>query len=124
MLLWIIYPIVEALVQAYLQIYKNWKPVYLQLNLVRGIVAILFGIFVLNMPYDMKLFFSFVGFAMSSFFIVFDPLLNKLKKKPFGYTGKRSGWINAIIGDNKKLYIAFYCFCVLLAIVSFKVYYS
>ena len=122
LLIWLIYPFAEAFIQAYLQKEKEWTPNYLQLNTIRGIVAIVFGGAVMQIPYDMVLFWSYVAWTMSAFFVVFDPLLNELKDKPFGYTGKRSGWINRIIGERKWLYIAFYCFCVLLALASFMLY--
>lgn len=128
LLIWLIYPVAEAVIQAYLQVKRNWTPHYGQLAVIRGMVAIVFAGAVLRMPYDMVLWWSFVGFAMGSFFVIFDPLLQvikgwlrKQKPKPFGYTGKRSGWINRIIGERKWLYIVFYCFCFVLAVASFMI---
>lgn len=122
LLIWLIYPVAETAIQAYFQKRHNWKPVYFQLFVIRGFFAIIFGGAVLKMPYDMVLWWSFAGWATGSFFAVFDPLLNELKNKPFGYTGEQSGWINKIIGDSKGLYIAFLAFCVLLSVASFIVY--
>jgi len=122
LLIWLIYPVAEAIIQAYLQKKHNWKPNYFQLFVIRGIFFILFCAIVLRMPYDMVLWWSAVGFCTGSFFAVFDPLLNELRNKSFGYTGKQSGWINKIIGESKGLYIAFLAFCVLLAMASFIVY--
>lgn len=122
LLIWLIYPIAEALIQAYLQLKKGCSPNYLQLNIIRGIFAIVFGGAVMDIPYDMVMFAAFVCWVMGTFFVIFDPLLNELKNKPFGYTGKRSGWINEIIGERKWLYIVFYVFCIVLSVISFIVY--
>jgi len=128
LLIWLIYPVAEAAIQAYMQKRYNWKPIYFQLFIIRGFFAIIFGALVLRMPYDMILWWSFVGWVTGSFFAVFDPLLNEFKdigektKKPFVYTGENSGWINEAIGDRAWMYISFYIFSVLLAVASFIVY--
>lgn len=38
----------------------------------------------------------FVVFECTSFWLLFDPLLNITRKKPLGYRGKTSGWLDSL----------------------------
>ncbi len=93
LLTWLLYPIIESVIQWYLIEKKKWKPIYLQLYILRGMVAILYGGIVLNYQligpwYKIAALFLFEA---TSFWLIFDPLLNFFRNKPFLYRGKESG---------------------------------
>ena len=94
MIFWLLYPIVEALIQAY-QIKQGIRPNYLQLFVIRGFAAIMFGAIVVQ-PHKEIEGIILLTFQVSSFWILFDPILNKLRGKPFTYKGKDSGWLDKL----------------------------
>lgn len=101
--LWLLYPLIESFIQSKL-IARGWKPIYIMLFLIRGIVAIAHG----------ALLDEFIGlshwagyfpgwqwvyvlvFQVCSFWIFFDLLLNLFRGKNWYYTGKESGWLDEI----------------------------
>lgn len=97
---WLLYPIAEAVVQGLLFKYKKnfghtpGDQFYIVLFIIRGIVAILHGAFVMDAQPG-----SFVplfGFYVSTHWLLFDPLLNKMRNKEKDYEGKNSGWLKDV----------------------------
>ena len=117
LLIWLIYPIIEASLQGYLIQKANWSPNYLQLFIIRGFWAIIFGGVILQLEYGFIQFAIWLTWCTTSFYIVFNPLLNKLRGKPFDYRGKESGWLDKLL-KHDLAYWAFYSICVLLAVIS------
>jgi hypothetical protein len=115
LLIWLIYPVTEALVQANLIQNKGWKPNYFQLFIIRGFFAIMFGAIILQLEYDLEQTLVWLAWCTSSFFAVFNPLLNKLRDKPFAYRGATSGWLDRIFLSNTVVFYLFYIFCVFTA---------
>ena len=106
--LWLFYPLIEAVIQALVfakQLHKYGqyvRPDYLQLNVTRGIVAITFASLVLEATPETSFF--ILLFQVGSFWLLFDPLLNKFMGRPLDYEGKDSGltkgipyWLQALI---------------------------
>jgi len=97
---WLLFPVAEAVVQGLLFKYKpNYghtpgDAFYLILFFLRGIAAILHGAFVVDAQPGCIV--PLFGFYVSSHWLLFDPLLNKIRKKPFDYEGKNSGWLKFI----------------------------
>jgi len=117
LLIWLLYPIIEASIQAYLIEKKNWKPNYIQLFLIRGFCAIIFGGVILQLEYGFTQFAIWLTWCTTSFYIVFNPLLNRLRDKPFDYRGKESGWLDSLL-KHDLAYWAFYLTCVIFAVLS------
>jgi hypothetical protein len=95
--IWFIYPIIEALIQAYLIEKKNWKPVYFQLFIIRGIASIVHGVIMDVEPYPWWDYPLLILFQATSFWIIFDLLLNTLRGKQWYYRGKTSGWLDRVL---------------------------
>lgn len=68
------------------------RPNYLQSFVLRGMAAILQG--VLFNPQNMADYLPVFIFQVSSFWLLFDVLLNYMRQKPFLYVGKDSGYID------------------------------
>jgi len=98
--LWLFYPLIEAVIQALIfakQLHKYGqyvRPDYLQLNIIRGVVAITFASLVLEATAENGIF--ILLFQVGSFWLMFDPLLNKFMGRPLNYEGKDSGWTKGI----------------------------
>jgi len=93
MILWIIYILAEVLIQSYLIDKKNWKPVYFQLFVIRGMAAIVHGIYLDVSP---ETYLPVIVWQVCSFWILFDLGLNIARGKAWYYRGKTSGWLDRI----------------------------
>lgn len=69
MILWAGYILAEILIQSYLIEKKNWKPVYLQLFVIRGIAAIVHGVYLDVSP---ETYWPVITWQVCSFWILFD----------------------------------------------------
>jgi len=113
MIFWIVYILAEAFLQ-YKSISKGNKPNYLQLAIIRGVFSILHG--VLIDVQDIKEYGILVLWQITSFWLIFDPVLNKLRKKSFFYKGKTSGWLDKL---PNPLYFYLKIFALLLMIIAY-----
>lgn len=106
---WLIYILIEAKVQHHLIEKRRWKPNYLQLFIIRGIVCLLWGSLIVRvgalseygLTQDLELWMykqasAYFLFATSSFWILFDLTLNFLRDRPWDYKGKTSGWLDKL----------------------------
>lgn len=94
MLLWILYILTEAVIQAKL-IESGWKPNYLHLFFIRGLFSLFHAFPILNVTTLSELS-ILIGFQACIFWILFDLTLNKLRDKAWDYKGKTSGWLDSI----------------------------
>lgn len=115
MIYWLLYVLLEARIQAYLIDKKGWKPIYIQLFLIRGIIALFFGYFILNVSTYQQLAINTI-FQASSFWIFFDIFINYFRHKPFLYKGKNSGWLDKL---PYSIYIPGKIIALIVMIVSF-----
>lgn len=96
MILWLIYIALEITIQSNL-IRKGWKPIYIQLFIIRGMASIVHGIYLGVEPgWDYPL---LVAFQATSFWILFDLGLNIVRGKDLFYQGKTSGWLDKLPWD-------------------------
>ena len=110
-LLWILYPVIEALLQKkfiFTKVAKrpdgsvfystDERPNYFMLNIIRFMVAIFFGAIVGMTPDPWWKWPGFLLYQIGVFWLIFDPILNKLRNmKPiFSYEGENSGWLKDI----------------------------
>jgi hypothetical protein len=95
MLYWLIYILLEAFIQ-YKSIKAGNKPSYLVLFLIRGIFSILQGGLILDVQYNTWQYPVLLGFQACSFWIVFDLVLNLLRKEKWDYKGSNSGYLDKI----------------------------
>jgi hypothetical protein len=103
LILWIVLVIAEAFFHAAM-FKRGIKPNYIQWTVIRGIVAILHGIFadVIQKRWSLNAMNDYLPlfiFQVASHYLVFDYTLNKRRKLPWDYRGKSSG----IFFDNLPL---------------------
>lgn len=119
LLIWIGIVIGEAFFHA--EMFKRGiKPVYWQWAIVRGMTAILHGIFcdIINKEYDlvsMNEYYPLLIFQISSHYLIFDPFLSWLRKLPWDYRGEDSGYLDKL---PLPLYYGLKVLCVGLLIYS------
>lgn len=112
LLLWLVFIAAE--------VYRNYriieinkgKPSYLHSFVVRGMAAVVHG--VLFDPHNIYDYLPIFIFQVTSFWVLFDLILNYMRGKPMLYIGKQSGWIDrgfAWIGSDGFLFI---CKCLTL----------
>ena len=104
LLLWVLYPIAESIGQRltyFKDLNKVTRPNYLQLWVIRGIFAILHGALLDIQPEPWYEWPTLICFQMGVFYLIFNPLLNKLRNLDWDYEGKNSGWLDFISGKAK-----------------------
>lgn len=102
------------------------KPNYLQVFILRGIAAILHGIY-FN-PHNMVEYFPVFVFQVTSFWLLFEGALNVIRKKPLLYYDHEegdSGWIDRFFKwTGPKFHMVAKMFTLLLCILSIIVIYN
>lgn len=126
MITWLIYPILEALIQ-YVWIEKvKHRPDYQFVWMVRGAAFFTWAIWMvmrIDIYYDVQTYRDTLWIALpllfwapTTFFLIFNPLLNKLRGKELNYKGKDSGMFDAwSYSTLRRFRIA----CAVVAIISF-----
>ncbi len=132
MITWLLYPILEAFIQAFWIEKVKRRPDYDYLKMVRGAVFFAWAIYMVKnfkiyvdlTTWD-SLWTSLVLFcwAPTTFFLFFNPLLNKLRNwlnpnlnLPLNYKGKDSGMFDAwSYSTLRRFRIA----CAIVAVISF-----
>lgn len=105
--IWLLYILVDV-IGNYILIEKlHTRPNYLVLFIIRGTSAILHGILLDTQPSEWP---ELLVFQVTSFYLLFDILLNILRKKPLLYRGKNSGWLDKL---PTPLYIALKVICLI-----------
>jgi hypothetical protein len=87
-MIWITYIFIDALFNWYLIERRKTVPNYVQLTLVRGIAAILYGAFILDVQEGQLL--QWFLLTACSFWILFDILINLFRGKYIFYIGTNS----------------------------------
>lgn len=119
------------------EIYRNWyiiekkksTPNYLQSFIIRAMAAIIHGAY-LDMVYNVfgdvsgygywdliKLLAPVFIFQASLFYTLFDPILNKLRDKPFTHLGK-GNWLDRLLQKSDMVYWLLKVAALFLFIVS------
>jgi hypothetical protein len=113
-MIWLVYIIADAIANWWLIEKKRTRPNYMMLFIIRGIAAILYGAFILDVQTDTAMWwFIFVTF---SFPFPFNFILNLMRQKPFDYYGAESGIIDRFV-VKYKLHGAYF----LMTIVMFAI---
>jgi hypothetical protein len=131
MITWLIYPIIEALIQAYWIERVKRRPDYDYLKIVRGAAFFAWAIWMvtrIEVYYDLQSYrdmlwicLPLLFWAPTTFFLIFNPLLNKLRGREWDYKGKDSGPFDKLSAKN---YHRFMKACAVVAglclLISFK----
>lgn len=115
MLFWLIYILLEAFVQGK-SIQAGNKPSYIILFVIRAMVSIFHGILLAVQPGAE--YWILLIFQICSFYVLFDPILNLLRIKPWDYQGKESGYLDKL---PKKTYYALKSVCLFGAIYFYYI---
>ena len=98
-LIWVLYPIAEAIAQRFTyfkDLTKKVRPNYLMLWIIRGIAAVVHGALLDVQPEPWYQWPGLVLFQVGTFGLLFDPILNKLLGNGIDYEGENSGWLKGI----------------------------
>lgn len=116
MLLWLSLVPSEVLRNYYIIEVGKEKPNYLQSFIIRGFVALVHAI--LFNPQTLLEWLPILVFQLSSFFVIFSPMLNKLRNEEYFYLGKESGIIDPFLLRYPTLHRILYFLSALLIVVS------
>ena len=105
-MIWILYILIEAVVQWYFIEKKKVRPHYLQLFIVRGIFAVIYGVVVLKTEQDTV--WRWAGQVILPFPFIFNQTLNILRGKTYDYVGENSGFIEPLIFKYKLQRLYFF----------------
>ena len=131
MITWLIYPILEVLIQAYWIEQVKRRPDYQFVWMVRGAAFFAWAIWMvmrIDVYYDLQTYrdslwimLPLLLWAPTTFFLIFNPLLNKLRGKELNYKGADSGMFDAWSYERLKWFrIACLTFAILSLIFSLK----
>lgn len=117
--IWILIVVLTTFIH-YWMISRNVKPIYLQWFVIRAIAAILHAILAdvsnVNLTLEGMIdYWPLFFFQISSYYLIFDPLLNRLRGLTWIYKGKDSGWMDKL---PHKWYIAVKILCIVVFGVS------
>jgi hypothetical protein len=116
-MIWLLYITADAIGNWWLIEKQKQRPNYMVLFIIRGIAAILYGAFVLDVTEEtILMWFIFVTF---SFPFPFNFLLNLLRQRPFDYYGAESGFIDRFIVKYKLHGLWFLITIIMFAIAVF-----
>ena len=104
MIFWLLFILTEVYRNYYIIEIKKESPWYLLSFIFRAMAFIFHGGMIMDVgPLDWEIFTMQIG----GFWLLFDPLLNLMRKKNFWYTGANnefnSGWIDKYIGPRPWL---------------------
>ena len=113
LLAWVAYILLDAGANFLtIEINKD-RPNYLIMAVIRGIAFVLYGVYLWDFQADWWYFNIFI-FCTTSFWLLFDIFLNRLRRKSIFHIGKNSGWIDRF-GTR---YPAIYWACKVIALVA------
>lgn len=116
-MLWLIYILLDALVNWFVIEKQEEKPFYLILFLIRGGAAVLYGAFVLDVQANSRECFNWFIQVTFPFPFVFNTTLNLLRGKSVSYFGAESGWIDSFVVKN-KLQVLYFVLTIILFLIS------
>jgi hypothetical protein len=112
---WMFVVALEAFIHRSL-IVRGHKPNYLQWFIIRGMLAIVHG--AIADVSNMSEYFPLLVFQLCSHFVIFNPLLNKLRSKNFWYLGETSGYMDPFFLKHMWFYKLLYVFTVVWCVIS------
>lgn len=100
---WLLLVIIITFIHHYIIEVNESRPIYMQWRIIKGFLAITHGAFsdAVNIEWSIEVlvdYWPLLIFQLCSFYLIFDPLLAKLRKlpRPFLYRGKDSGWMDRL----------------------------
>lgn len=113
LLIWAVIVAAEAGIHYYFIEVKSVKPIYLIVNILRGIVGIVYGA-VFWTPENMTEYWPVAVFQFTCHYAMFSPLLNWFRAKPAFYSGLHSGWIDKFLSSTELDVLIYMVNCVTL----------
>jgi hypothetical protein len=95
MLWWLLYIAFDIAVNYYVIEIRKTRPHYGHLRVMRGGASIIHASLIMQVI-SLQEYGPILLFHLTSFWSLFDPILNKLRKKLLTYRGKNSGWIDRL----------------------------
>lgn len=98
MLIWLLFIGLELYRNYYLIKIKRLKPIYIQSFIIRAVSGILISISTdpFGLWTNIIEVIPFIVFEITSFYILFDPILNILLGNKWNYKGLESGWFDSL----------------------------
>lgn len=93
MIYWFIFITLEIYRNYYLIIKKKTKPVYFQSFIIRGLAGIIHGSLIIQVE-SWKEAIPIILFQVTTFWIIFDVVLNLLRGRKWWYEGEHSGYLD------------------------------
>lgn len=121
MALWLLFIVLDIVRNYYMIEKEKESPVYLVSFFIRFWAWLLIGIY-LNVTSEN--WFTYTTIATTSFWLIFDIGLNAVRKEPFKYVGKHSGWIDRYVGSKPWLYWTFKVVALVGLVTSLIIWYA
>lgn len=122
LLIWVVYIAADVWCNFYIIEQINSRPDYLKLNIIRGVAFVLYGRFVWDLWLDLHSLYIFL-YCTTSFWLLFDLVLNISRGKHPLYIGQNSGYIDQYGFKNPFLYYVFKVFALAALVFSIaKIY--
>jgi hypothetical protein len=122
-MIWYAYILLDAIVNWWLIEKRNSVPHYGKLFVIRGMAAIAYGAFILDVQYDFNETFNWLCDVLLPFPFLFNSLLNTFRGKAADHLGANSGWIDSFIVNKFPGTVAeriYYWVTLALFLIHFK----
>lgn len=103
LLIWVLYIGFDVWVNHRIIEINQARPNYLLLNIMRGGAFILYGAYMWDFQYEIW-YFNILVYCTTSFWVLFDLVLNVLRGKHPLYIGMHSGWIDQFGFRHQGIY--------------------
>lgn len=117
--LWLLVIIFFVWLDYYEIVKKHDRPNYLLENIIKGGLFILYGAFIWNTQNDYRTFAIFI-YAATSYWILFDILLNSFRHLSPFYIGRKSGWVDRFAYISKTTYVIYWIMKVIAVILCIQ----
>jgi len=107
LLAWVVVIIAFVAWDYYEIVKKKTRPNYLLENIIKGVLFILYGVYIFDTQNDLRTV-ALVVYALTSYWIMFDLLLNSVRHLDPFYIGKTSGWIDRFAHINSTTFVAYW----------------
>jgi len=119
--LWIVFVLGVAVYHYYLIEVRQERPNYFLWFVIKAMAAIIHGIFFDPYgPEDYVTWLPVLIFQVTSFWVIFSPVLNLMRGLSFWYLGKNSGWIDKFFLKYSALYKVVYFIVMIIFLVTLK----
>lgn len=101
LIIWLELVVIITFIHHYMIKEMETRPIYMQWWIIRGLAAIIHAVISdeVNIEWSIEAlvdYWPMLIFQVSSYYLIFDPLLNKLRKLTFIYRGLHSGWMDRL----------------------------